>query len=146
MTNDEIVHRYTEAYRTDDHAAMADLRHPDWSVDYPQSGERVRGHPNMTAIMTHYPGGAPELVRTHVVGTEDRYVLTPSFTFERIAGDGDQWWADGLATYPDGSTWFFIVLIEMRDGKIWHETEFFAQTFEAPAWRARWVERIDADA
>ena len=143
MTNDEIVHRYTEAYRTNDLATMAALRHPDWSVDYPQSGERVRGSANMAAIMSAYPGGAPELVRTHVVGAEDRYVLTPMFTFERIAGAGDQWWADGVATYPDGSTWFFVVLIELRDGRIYHETEYFGQPFEAPAWRAAWTERMD---
>lgn len=143
MTNDEIVHRYAEAYRANDEAALARLRHPDWSVDYPQSGERIRGHENMAAIMAAYPGGPPEAAPSHVVGSEDRYVLTPMFTFERVAGDGDQWWADGVATYPDGSTWFIVVLIELRDGRIHHETEYFAQPFEAPDWRAPWTERTD---
>ena len=31
---------------------------------------------------------------------------------------------------------------ELRDGKISKQTTFFAQEFEAPAWRARWVERM----
>jgi hypothetical protein len=146
MTNDEIVHRYVAAYVADDRDAMGALRHPDWSVQYPQSGERVRGHANMTAMMEHYPGGAPTLEPRRVVGTEDRYVVTPMFTFERIVGGGDAWWADGLAHYPDGSTWHTIVLLELVDGLVHRETAYYAEPFEAPAWRAPWVERADTDA
>jgi hypothetical protein len=29
--------------------------------------------------------------------------------------------------------------MEFRDGKVMHETQYFADPFEAPAWRARWV-------
>jgi hypothetical protein len=32
--------------------------------------------------------------------------------------------------------------MEFRDGKVMHETQYFADPFEAPAWRARWVERM----
>jgi hypothetical protein len=144
MTNDGVVHRYIEAYRTDDHAAQAALRHPDWLVDYPQSGERIRGHANMAAIMTNYPGGPPQIEPARVVGSEDRYIVTPSFTIERIVGSGDLWWGDGQAMYPDGSTWHVILLLELRDGRIWRETEYYAEPFEAPAWRAAWVEPMDA--
>jgi hypothetical protein len=142
MTNDEVVHRYIAAYAADDRATLGQLKHPDWVVDYPQSGERIRGHVNMTAIMDHYPGGAPEIERTRVMGSEDRYVMTPSFTFERVVGSGDLWWGDGLAHYPDGSRWHIVILVELRDGKVWRETDYFAAPFEAPAWRSPWVERI----
>jgi hypothetical protein len=143
MTNDEVVHRYVEAYRNHDLATQGAARHPDWYVEYPQSGERIRGHANMAAVMADYPGGPPQVEQARVVGSEDRYVVTPSFTIERVVGHGDLWWGDGLAHYPDGSTWHIIVLVELRDGAVWRETQYFAERFDAPAWRAAWVEPMD---
>ena len=29
-----------------------------------------------------------------------------------------------------------------RNGKVVHETQYFADPFEAPAWRSQWVQRI----
>jgi hypothetical protein len=31
--------------------------------------------------------------------------------------------------------------MEFRDGKVARETQYFADLFDAPAWRAQWVER-----
>jgi hypothetical protein len=44
--------------------------------------------------------------------------------------------------YPDGSTWFFAALLELRDSTMLRETWYYAPPSEAPAWRAQWVERI----
>jgi hypothetical protein len=77
-----------------------------------------------------------------VVGSEDEWVVTPSNTIHRVVGSGDYWFADGTSLYPDGSTWFLSVLIQLRDGKVYRETCYFAPPFEAPAWRAAWVERM----
>jgi hypothetical protein len=30
----------------------------------------------------------------------------------------------------------------LRDGKIWRDTRYYAEPFEAPEWRAQWVERF----
>jgi hypothetical protein len=30
-----------------------------------------------------------------------------------------------------------------RDGKILRETRYYGEPFEAPAWRAQWVQRIE---
>jgi hypothetical protein len=30
--------------------------------------------------------------------------------------------------------------MEFRDGKVAHETQYFADPFTAPAWRAQWVD------
>ncbi len=92
--------------------------------------------------MDSWPGGLPEAGDIRLVGSEDRYVMTPSFTIERIVGSGDTWWADGTATYPDGSAWFAVALIGLRDGRIHRETWYFAPPLEAPAWRSAWVERV----
>jgi hypothetical protein len=32
--------------------------------------------------------------------------------------------------------------MEFRNGKVVHETQYFADPFEAPAWRRQWVQQI----
>jgi hypothetical protein len=141
-SNEEVVRRYVDALNTHDGDALRVLRCPDWTEDWPQSGERVRGHDNDQKISDNWPGGRPTPLADHVVGTADRWVVTPAFTLQRIVGSGDFWWGDGKVAYPDGSTWFFVALLELRDGKMLHETWYFALPFEAPEWRATWVERV----
>ena len=142
-SNEEVVRRYAEAHRTHDYETVGRLRHPDWTIDFPQTGERIRGHANDRAIMEHWPGGYPDTTRTRLVGSEDRWVATPSNTLQRIVGGGDTWWADGTATYPDGSLWFCAALLTLRDGLLHREKWFFGPPLEAPAWRSAWVERLD---
>ena len=43
--------------------------------------------------------------------------------------------------YPDGRVWFTVILIELRDGKVLRETQYWAEPFDPPDWRAAWVER-----
>jgi hypothetical protein len=45
-------------------------------------------------------------------------------------------------TYADGSVWFMATLLELRDGKIFRETSYFAPSSEAPEWRRAWVEPL----
>jgi hypothetical protein len=45
--------------------------------------------------------------------------------------------------YADGKLYHGTNIIEFRDGKIWKETRYYAEPFEAPAWRAQWVRRIE---
>ncbi|HKF86327.1 MAG TPA: hypothetical protein VKB30_11125 [Candidatus Limnocylindrales bacterium] len=142
-SNEQVVHRYLAAHKAHDYDAVETMRHRDWAVDWPQSGERVRGVANDRAIMDNWPGGLPEALEIRVVGAEDHWVVTPSFTMVRIVGSGDSWWGDGTASYPDGSTWHAAMLLELRGGLVYHETWYFAPPLEAPAWRAQWVERID---
>jgi len=45
------------------------------------------------------------------------------------------------AIYPgDTRVWHSVVLVELRDGKVLKETAIFGAPFDAPAWRAKWVE------
>jgi hypothetical protein len=144
-TNEEVVRAYMQALVVNDADELARLRDPDWVLDYPQSGERIRGHANDRAIADHYPGGLPEVDPGRFVGSEDRWVVTPSFTYERVAGSGDTWWVEGTARYPDGSTWYVASLYRMRAGRIFRETTYWALPFDPPAWRAAWVEPIGLD-
>jgi SnoaL-like protein len=139
--NRSTVERYAKAL-PGDFATLAILRHPDFVEDWPQSGERIRGHANYQAIHENYPGGLPDLKPRRIVGSEDRWVVSPSFTTLRIIGTGDIYVIHSAGAYAGGATVQAVAILELRDGKIAKQTTFFASAFEAPAWRARWVERV----
>ena len=141
-SNEEVVRRYVEADLRNDFDAMERLRHPAWRLDWPQSGERITSSEAYRAIHQSYPGGLPSGEVERLVGSEDRYVVGPSFTITRVAGSGDFWFGHGHITYPDGTPYHIVTFLELRDGKVYRETEFFAAPFEAPDWRAEWVERV----
>ena len=138
-TNEAIAHAYAQAASRLDLEAMAALRHPDWQVRWPQSGERVIGSDNYRRILEAYPGGRPSSEVTRVVGSEDRWVVTPANTVQQIAGSGDFWWSEWRMTYPDGRTYLCVDLMELRDERVWRETVYWAEPFSAPDWRSAWV-------
>jgi hypothetical protein len=142
-SNESVVHAYAAALASGDQEALGRLRHSDWTAEWPQSGERVRGHATAAALDAAYPGGRPAVHPKRVVGSEDRWVMTPLYQLQRIVGNGDSWWADGVISYPDGSVWRLAMLLDLRDGQIHRETSYFAAPFEAPAWRAPFVERYE---
>jgi hypothetical protein len=43
----------------------------------------------------------------------------------------------------EGQVFSVVLIIELRDGKMWRDTRYYAEPFEAPEWRAQWVERMD---
>ena len=146
MTNDEVAQKYAEAMVAADQDALARLRHPDWTARWPQSGELVRGTENDRAIMHNYPGGAPRLLPNgHLVGSEDRWVVSPLGGVYRVAGEGEAWWGEWRMRYPDGRVWHTVTLLQLRDGKVWRETTYWAEPFDAPAWRSQWVERLPSE-
>ena len=88
-TNEEVVRRYLETSASKDFGALASLRHPDWQSLWPQSGERVVGHAHWAEMAQSYPGGEPEVSLDRLVGSEDRWVVTPGNTVARVAADSD---------------------------------------------------------
>jgi len=71
-------------------------------------------------------------------------VLTTTFAPLRIEGSGDVYTYVGTVTYANGETWQMVQIVELRQGKIAKTTSWFAAPFEAPAWRAPFVERFPA--
>jgi ketosteroid isomerase-like protein len=120
----EALNRHWQASAAGDadteHAIYAD----DAICDYPQSGERILGRKNLQALRSHHPG-------------------KPSgFTVKRILGKGDLWITEYTITYQ-GRPSYTVSIMEFRDdGKVVHETQYFADAFEAPAWRSQWVTRV----
>ncbi|MFI5261431.1 MAG: nuclear transport factor 2 family protein [Candidatus Limnocylindrales bacterium] len=140
LTNQAVVERYTAASARGDLAAMEALRHADWAVVWPQSGERVRGDEHFAAIVANYPGGRPSVEIERIVGSEDRWLVTPSNTVLRVAGSGDFWSSEWSMVYPDGQAYHVVDLLELRDGRVHRETVYWAAPFTAPAWRQAYVE------
>lgn len=90
--------------------------------DYPQSGERILGRANLQALRSHHPG-------------------KPSgFKVRRMLGSGNLWVTEYTIDYQ-GKIAYTVSIMEFRDGKVVHETQYFADPFEAPAWRRQWVEQ-----
>jgi hypothetical protein len=110
----------------------------------PQSGERTRGRANRDAIARAYPGGVGtvDAESARLVGAEDQWVLTPTFSVLRIEGSGDVYTYVGTVKYSNGETWQLIAIIELSGGKIAKMTTWYAAPFEAPEWRAPFVERF----
>ena len=113
--------RHWAASDADDFEAEHQIYLEDAVLEYPQSGERIRGRRNIQASRTAQPN-------------------RKRFNVRRIIGAGDLWVTEYILTY-DGQPSYTVSIMEFRDGKVAHETQYFADPFAAPAWRAQWVER-----
>ena len=119
----EALNSHWRASADGDADAEHDIYDDDAICDYPQSGERIFGRKNLQALRSHHPG-------------------KPSgFEVKRILGRGDIWITEYTITYQ-GKHAYTVSIMEFRGGKVVHETQYFADPFEAPAWRSQWVERM----
>jgi len=100
-----------------------DIYDDDVVVEYPQSGERIISRHNIQALRGHHPS------------------KPAGFTIRRIIGNGDLWITEYVIVY-DKRPVPTVSIMEFRDGKVIRETQYFAEPFEPPAWRAQWVERV----
>lgn len=144
--NRRAILRFVEILETGDFDAMGEVFTEDVVQEIPQSGERVRGLANLRATFENYPGHAPSRSageQVFVLGEEPQYVMTPTFTLVRVEGTGESPVAVWKARYPDGSDWWVVMLITMRDGKMAKQVAYFAEVFSPPAWRAQWAELMD---
>lgn len=112
-SNREIVDRYLAGV-SGDHQTLGEFRHKDFVEDWPQTGERIRVAENMAQIDAHYPGGMPTGGVERVVGSEDRWVMTPSFTLLHVSGSGDVYTALLRARDADSSDWWIASFMEVR--------------------------------
>lgn len=136
----EVVERYMRGM-PGDFDTIAALRHPDFVLEYPQSGEVIRGHENWRTAHERYVDVQRET--RHLTGSEDRWILSPGFagfTPTRIVGSGDTFTVESIGTYPGGASYHVISILELREGLVFRGRTYFAAPFEAPEWRARWVE------
>ncbi len=140
MSNQDIVRRYCQSFADRDFPAAEALRAPGWEAHWPQTGERVTSSEAMRSIIEAYPGGPWTGTERRLIGAEDSLVVTPLGQVVRIAGNGDTWVAEWINRYPDGTDWFVVDVIQLRDGRVFRESTYWAQVLDAPPWRREWVE------
>jgi hypothetical protein len=91
-------------------------------LEYPQSGELTRG-------------------RRNIQGQRESQPNKKRFTIRRIIGSGDLWVTEFILTY-DSKPSYTVSIMEFSGVKVARETQYFADPFPAPAFRAQWVERM----
>jgi hypothetical protein len=99
-----------------------EIYHPDVVCEYPQSGKIIYGRQNLQALRRHHPDKPSEC------------------SVRRIVGEGNLWVIQYVINYG-GKRLFTVSVMEFQGGKVSHETQYFADSFDAPAWRAKWVGR-----
>src|ERR1700758_735674 len=115
------LHQHWIASDANDFEAEHDIYREDAVLDYPQSGERIRGRRNIQQSRTVQPN-------------------KKRFTIQRMIGSGDLWITEFVLTY-DGVPSYTVSIMEFRDGLVAHETQYFADRFDPGPSRAHLVER-----
>jgi hypothetical protein len=101
------------------------MRHPDFVADMPQSGERFASREALQEMQRSFPD-------------------PPRISLRRLVGEGYVWVAEATSDYS-GQRLHTVLILEMQDDLILRETRYYAEPFEAPAWRADWVQSIPVD-
>ena len=112
--------RHWSASDADDFETEHDIYLEDAVLEYPQSGERIRGLRNIQMSRTNQPN-------------------KKRFTVRRITGSGDLWVTEFILRY-DGKPSYTVSIMEFRGGQVARETQYFADPFEPGSSRTQWVE------
>ena len=124
---DELMHKTIEKMFAEplDPQREYEFRHEDVVIDMPQSGERIIGREQLKAMQESYPGGPPKTTLRRITGSSDLWVLEVTSNFQ-------------------GRTYYVTAILEFREGKIAHETRYYADPLLAPSWRSQWVKKAES--
>jgi hypothetical protein len=120
------IRRLVEAINSHEMEAFDAIYHDNVVIEWPQSGEVIRGKKNIRELRLAFP-------------------TPPTATLRRIIGSGDLWATEMIFDYA-GDRYYTVLIHEYRDGLVVRETCYYGAPFEAPAWRAQWVERAPSSA
>jgi hypothetical protein len=112
---------------TDDIVRASEIYADDAVLEFPQGGERIRGKATIIEFRSAYPARV-------------------TFQMRRTIGRDDLWVNEYTIRYDDEKPLNVVGIMEFRDGKVARERIYFGEPWDPPAWRARWVEPIEADA
>jgi hypothetical protein len=125
MNDDDVrdaLRRHWAASDVNDFATEHQIYREDAVLEYPQSGERIRGRGNIHASRAAQPN-------------------TKRFTVRRMLGGGDLWISELVLTYDD-QPFYVVSMMEFENGEVVRETQYFGEPFEPGPSRAQWVETI----
>jgi hypothetical protein len=122
--NRDAIERYFQAFEQRDLDAIADLMHDDYVEEFPQSGERIRGKQDARSVLENFPGGLPKLLDHSYVVSGDLGAMKMTLEY-------------------GGNRVYACEVIDFQDGMIKRVRAYFGEPFEAPEWRAQWVEGME---
>jgi ketosteroid isomerase-like protein len=126
MHDDDLraaLRRHWAASDANDFATEHQIYRDDAVLEYPQSGERIRGRHNIQASRVAQPS-------------------KKRFTVRRMLGGADLWISELILTY-DGQPFYVVSIMEFEGGEVVRETQYFGEAFEPGPSRAQWVERLE---
>jgi hypothetical protein len=115
------LRRHWKASDANDFDAEHQIYRADAVLEYPQSGERIRGRQNIQASRAAQPNDK-------------------RFTVRRVSGGGDLWISELVLTY-DEKPYYVVSIMEFEAGEVIRETQYFGEAFEPGPSRAQWVEK-----
>jgi ketosteroid isomerase-like protein len=120
-----VVERFWQLMGSNDFHSVGEVLSDAFVLEWPQSGERIRGRDAFAAMNAEYPAHGPwRFAVNRIVGGDDAAV-------------SDVFVTDGVQAAR--AITFFVV----NDGKIDEIVEFWPEPFEAPANRRHVVEPIE---
>jgi hypothetical protein len=126
MTIDSNIRAALERHWAASDANDFDTEHQiyrqDAVLEYPQSGERIRGRDRIQASRAAQPN-------------------YKRFSVRRIVGIGDLWVTEFILTY-DGKPSYTVSIMEFKDEQVSRETQYFGDPFPPGPSRAQWVEQM----
>jgi hypothetical protein len=126
MGDDDVrvpLQRHWAASDVNDFATEHQIYRADAVLEYPQSGERIRGRANIEASRVAQPNAK-------------------RFTVRRMLGGDDLWISELVLTY-DGRPSYVVSIMEIDGAEVVRETQYFSDLFEPGPSRAQWVERME---
>ncbi len=126
MGDDDVrdaLQRHWAASDANDFAAEHQIYEDHAVLEYPQSGERIRGRRRIQASRMAQPS-------------------KKRFTVRRMLGGGGLWISEFVLTYDEQPV-YAVSIMEFEGGKVVRETQYFGEPFEPGPSRAQWAERMD---
>lgn len=126
MRDDDLraaVQAHWSASDAGDFAAEHDIYAEHATLEYPQSGERIRGRQRIRASRMAQPS-------------------KKRFTLRRTLGGGELWISELVLTYDEHPV-HVVSIMEFEYGKVVRETQYFGEPFAPGPSRAQWVERMN---
>jgi ketosteroid isomerase-like protein len=120
----ELVRQFWKTMQTNDFRAASQCLSDDYVLEWPQSGERLRGRDNFARVNEEYPAhGRWEFMINHLVGNETEAVSDVTIT-------------DGTVRARA------ITFSTVSEGKITRQVEFWPEDYPAPENRRHLVETM----
>lgn len=126
MSDDDVraaLQRHWSASDADDFAAEHEIYDEQAVLEYPQSGERIRGRQRIQASRMAQPDKKRFAVRS-------------------LKGERSLWVSELVMRYGDRVV-HMVSVMEFAGDKVIRETQYFAEPFAPGASRAQWVEPVE---